>query len=155
MFRNWLKLLVSFPAVTLSNHLPRRKDARLPNGGKRIWNEFCGKNYIISFKKVLKRQFQKCSNNKKVLIRQFQKCLNNNFYKTLKFSRKSFYNILDAEWHLLPLEKTKIINSSLYEQKNHFSYPFSVADGSNFSCICATENMHDQHLPVSFGEGHV
>ena len=33
----------------------------------------------------------------------------------------------------ITLEKTKIINSSLYEQKNHFSYPVSVADDGNFS----------------------
>ena len=66
-------------------------------------------------KKVSEAHFQK------VLKRQFEKCSNDNFYKTLYFNRKSFCNILGAEWHLLPLEKTKIINSSLYEQKNHFS----------------------------------
>lgn len=48
-----------------------------------------------------------------MLKRQFEKCSNDNFYKTLYFNRKSFCNILGAEWHLLPLEKTKIINSDL------------------------------------------
>ena len=71
------------------------------------------------------------------------------------FQRKSFCNILGAEWHLLPLEKTKIINSSLYEQKNHFSYPVSVADDANFSCHCAAESRHDLHLPLRTAEGHV
>ena len=78
-------------------------------------------------KRSQKPIFKKCSSDKKVLIRQkkvlkrqFEKCSNNNFYKTLCFNRKSFCNILGAEWHLLPLEKTKIMNSSLYEQKNHF-----------------------------------
>lgn len=56
---------------------------------------------------------------------------------------------------LLTLGKTKIINSSLYEQKNHFSYPVSVADDGNFSCHCAAESRHDLHLPVRSAEGHV
>ena len=90
-----------------------------------------------------------------MLKRQFEKCSNDNFYKTLYFNRKSFCNILGAEWHLLPLEKTKIINSSLYEQKNHFSHPVSVADDGNFSCHCAAESRHDLHLPVRSAEGHV
>ncbi|RGJ72561.1 hypothetical protein DXD46_23130 [Phocaeicola vulgatus] len=100
-------------------------------------------------KKVSEAHFQK------VLKRQFEKCSNDNFYKTLYFNRKSFCNILGAEWHLLPLEKTKIINSSLYEQKNHFSHPVSVADDGNFSCHCAAESRHDLHLPVRYAEGHV
>ena len=99
------------------------------------------------FQKVLKRQ--KSANSTK------KKCSNDNFYKTLYFNRKSFCNILGAEWHLLPLEKTKIINSSLYEQKNHFSYPVSVADDGNFSCHCVAESRHDLHLPVRYAEGHV
>ena len=66
------------------------------------------------FQKVLKRQ-KSANSTKKVLKRQFEKCSNDNFYKTLYFNRKSFCNILGTEWHLLPLEKTKIINSSLYE----------------------------------------
>ena len=40
------------------------------------------------------------------------------------------------------MERTKIINASLYEQKNHFSYLVSVADDGNFSCHCAAENRH-------------
>jgi hypothetical protein len=51
--------------------------------------------------------------------------------------------------------KTKIINSSLYEQKNHFSYPVSVADDGNFSCHCATESRHDLHLPLRSAERYV
>lgn len=61
------------------------------------------------FQKVLKRQ-KSANSTKKVLKRQFEKCSNDNFYKTLYFNRKSFCNILGAEWHLLPLEKTKIHN---------------------------------------------
>ena len=106
------------------------------------------------FQKVLKRQ-KSANSTKKVLKRQFEKCSNDNFYKTLYFNRKSFCNILGAEWHLLPLEMTKIMNSSLYEQKNHFSYPVSVADDGNFSCHCAAESRHDLHLPVRYAEGHV
>ena len=68
-------------------------------------------------KKVLKRQFEKCSSDKKVLIRQ-KKCSNDNlksaqttiFIKRCISTEKSFCNILGAEWHLLPLEKAKIIN---------------------------------------------
>ena len=106
------------------------------------------------FQKVLKRQksansTKRCSNDN---LKSAQTTI---FYKTLYFNRKSFCNILGAEWHLLPLEMTKIMNSSLYEQKNHFSYPVSVADDGNFSCHCAAESRHDLHLPVRYAEGHV
>ena len=99
------------------------------------------------FQKVLKRQksansTKRCSNDN---LKSAQTTI---FYKTLYFNRKSFCNILGAEWHLLPLEMTKIMNSSLYEQKNHFSYPVSVADDANFSCHCAAESRHDLHLPL-------
>ena len=66
------------------------------------------------FQKVLKRQ-KSANSTKKVLKRQFEKCSNDNFYKTLYFNRKSFCNILGTEWHLLPLEKTNLdINHDLY-----------------------------------------
>ena len=41
------------------------------------------------FQKVLKRQ-KSANSTKKVLKRQFEKCSNDNFYKTLYFNRKSF-----------------------------------------------------------------
>ena len=56
---------------------------------------------------------------------------------------------------LLTLGQTKIINSNLYEQKNHFSYLVSVADDGHFSCHCAAESRHDLHLPIRSAEGHV
>lgn len=60
------------------------------------------------FQKVLKRQksansTKRCSNDN---LKSAQTTI---FYKTLYFNRKSFCNILGAEWHLLPLEMTKII----------------------------------------------
>ena len=85
------------------------------------------------FQKVLKRQkgansTKKCSNDN---LKSAQTTI---FIKRCISTEKSFCNILGAEWHLLPLEKTKIINSSLYEQKNHFSYPVSVALLSTGNC---------------------
>ena len=53
--------------------------------------------------------FNKILRTGKVLIRQksalttIKKCSNDNFHKILYFNRKSFCNILGAEWHLLPL----------------------------------------------------
>ena len=144
--------MVSFPAVTLSNHLPRRKDVRLPNGKKQIKNNLCGKKPLkkvteAHFQKVLKRQksansTKKCSNDN---LKSAQTTIS---IKTLYFSRKSFCEIWGAEWHLLLLGETKVINSSLYEQKNHFSYPVSVADDGNFSCHCEAESRDDLHFPV-------
>jgi len=54
--------------------------------------------------KVLKRQksansTKRCSNDN---LKSAQTTI---FYKTLYFNRKSFCNILGAEWHLLPLYK--------------------------------------------------
>ena len=139
--------------------IPRKKDVRLPNGKNQIGNNLCSKTTSekvteTHFQKVLKRQksansTKKCSNDN---LKSAQTTI---FYKTLYYNRKSFCNILGAEWHLLPLEMTKIMNSSLYEQKNHFSYLISVADDGNFSCHCAAENRHDLHLPLRFAEGHV
>ena len=51
------------------------------------------------FQKVLKRQ-KSANSTKKVLKRQFEKCSNDNFYKTLYFNRKSFCVIL--EYNLYP-----------------------------------------------------
>lgn len=54
-------------------------------------------------KKGSEAHFQKVSSDKKVLIRQkvlkrqFEKCSNDNFYKTLYFNRKSFSNLLGIE----------------------------------------------------------
>ena len=73
----------------------------------------------------------------------------------IKFHRKSISNLLGIDWYLLSLETKKIINSSLYEQKNHFSYPVSLADDGNFSSRCAAESRHDLHLPLRSAEGHV
>ena len=50
---------------------------------------------------------KKCLFDKKVLKRQFEKCSNDNSYKTLYFNRKSFCNIWYDEWHLLPLREDK------------------------------------------------
>jgi hypothetical protein len=60
-YTSWLSLPVFFPAVTLSNHLQRRKDVRLASGKKQIWNNLCGKKPMkkvseAHFQKVLKRQ---------------------------------------------------------------------------------------------------
>ena len=118
---------------------------------------------LKNIERGLRNPFSKSAQTTKKSANSTKRCSNDNlksaqttiFYKTLYFNRKSFCNILGAEWHLLPLEKTKIINSSLYEQKNHFSYPVSVADDGNFSCHCAAENRNDLHLPLRTEEGHV
>ena len=44
------------------------------------------------FQKVLKRQ-KSANSTKKVLKRQFEKCSNDNFYKTLYFNRKKVFVI--------------------------------------------------------------
>ena len=87
------------------------------------------------------KNLKKCWFDKKVLKRQFEKCSNDSFHKTLYFNGKSFCapNGIYYLW-----VNTKIINSSLYAQKNHFSYPISVADDGNFSCHCAAESRHDR-----------
>ena len=71
-----LSLPVSFPAVTLSNHLPRRKAVRLPSGKKQIRNNLCGKKPLkkvteAHFQKVLIRQKSAQATIQKVLKRQF------------------------------------------------------------------------------------
>ena len=73
IYRSWLSLPAFFLAVTLSNHLPKRKDVRLASGKKQIWNNLCGKKPMkkvseAHFQKVLKRQksansTKRCSND--------------------------------------------------------------------------------------------
>ena len=119
IYRSWLSLPVFFPAVTLSNYFPRRKDVRLPNGKKQIGNNLCSKKTSEKvtephFQKVLKRQKSANSPIQKVLIRQ-KRCSTTIF---IKIDRKSFSNLLGIEWYLLSLQKTKIIkiiNVCLYE----------------------------------------
>lgn len=115
IYRSWLSLLVFFPKVTLSNYFPRKKDVRLPNGKNQIGNKLCSKTTSekvteTHFQKVLKRQKSANSTIQKVLIRQ--KDAQTTLF--LKFYSKSFSNLLGIEWHLLSLERTKIINASLY-----------------------------------------
>ena len=156
IYRSWLSLLVFFPKVTLSNYFPRKKDVRLPNGKNQIGNKLCSKTTSekvteTHFQKVLKRQKSANSTIQKVLIRQKDAQMT----LFIKFYSKSFSNLLGIEWHLLSLERTKIINASLYDQKNHFSYLVYVADDGNFSCHCVAENRHNLHLPLRSAEGHV
>lgn len=125
IYRSWLSLLVFFPKVTLSNYFPRKKDVRLPNGKNQIGNKLCSKTTSekvteTHFQKVLKRQKSANSTIQKVLIRQ--KDAQTTLF--LKFYSKSFSNLLGIEWHLLSLERTKIINASLYIGK----YVFFISD---------------------------
>ena len=61
------------------------------------------------FQKVLKRQ--KSANSTKKCSNDNLKSANSTiFIKRCISTEKSFCNILGAEWHLLPLEKAKIIN---------------------------------------------
>ena len=77
---SWLSLPVFFPAVTLSNYLPRRKDVRLPSGKKAKSEVIC----VVKnpMKKALRNPFSKSAHTTKsanstatkVLIRQLKKC---------------------------------------------------------------------------------
>ena len=75
------------------------------------------------FQKVLKRQksansTKRCSNDN---LKSAQTTI---FYKTLYFNRKSFCNILGAEWHLLPLGK-RVRDASIYTSKKYRSSFYS------------------------------
>ena len=136
IYRSWLSLLVFFPKVTLSNYFPRKKDVRLPNGKNQIGNNLCSEKHRKRSQKPISK---KCSNDKKSANSTIQKVLirQKDAQTTLfiKFYSKSFSNLLGIEWHLLSLERTKIINASLYDQKNHFSYLVSAQSETLGDCV--------------------
>jgi len=99
---------------------------------------------------------KKCSFDNSKSAHSTKRCSNDKFHeKHCILTEKFCVFFLALNDILLTLGKTKIINASLYDQKNHFSYLVSVADDGNFSCHCAAENRHNLHLPLRSAEGHV